>query len=230
MAIDVPTITGVISAVAALGTAAFGLVDTLKTLPNGGVSNIGFGTIRKCLHPVAKAFDAIGEVDPWNTLHANWINGVAEAQQKSVAKSLIHLGLTSKNAPHMARALGIDPTVLSQTAASIATGTALTTQQTNALGRFDTMVGAILDAGYEQADQKYRNFAKLCAALIAVLLAVVAGWLLRTGTTTEYLQSPIFLEAILVGLVSTPLAPVAKDLTSSLQAAANAMNTVKKAG
>ena len=119
MAIDVPTITGVISAVAALGTAAFGLVDTLKTLPNGGVSNIGFGTIRKCLHPVAKAFDAIGEVDPWNTLHANWINGVAEAQQKAVAKSLIHLGLTPKNAPHMARELGIPPDALKTVATKI---------------------------------------------------------------------------------------------------------------
>jgi len=226
----ITNIAAIISAVAALGTAAAGLVDILKTLPGGGVSNIGFGTIRKCLHPVAKAFDAIGEVDPWNTLHANWINGVAEAQQKAVAKSLIHLGLTPKNAPHMARALGIDPAVLSLTAASIANGTALTTQQTNALGRFDTMVGAILDAGYENADQKYRNFAKLCAAGVAVILAVIAGYVLSGDAPGEYFKSSYLIQAVLVGLISTPLAPVAKDLTSSLQAAANAMNTVKKAG
>jgi hypothetical protein len=227
---DIQTITGVISAVAALGTAAAGLVDALKTLPGGGVSHIGFGTIRKCLHPVASAFAAIGEVKPWDTLHANWINGVAEAQQKAVAKSLIHLGLTPKNALHMARALGIPPDALKSVATKIGEGDALLPEDTNVLGRFDTMVGAMLDAGYEKADQKYRNFAKLCAAGIAVILAVAAGYVLSGDALGEYFKSPDLIKAVLVGLVSTPLAPVAKDLTSSLQAAANAMNTVKKAG
>lgn len=215
----ITNITAILSAIAALGTAAAGLVDTLKTLPGGGVSHIGYGTIKKNLRPVATAFAAIGELDPMDTLHANWINGVATDQQKAIAKSLIHLGLTPANAPGMATAMGIAPAALSDAATNIQNGTPLTLQNTNVLGRFDTMVSAILDAGYEKADQKYRNFAKLCAALIAIILAVGTAGLLGV--------SPWL--GILIGLVSTPLAPVAKDLTSSIQAAANAVNTIKKA-
>ncbi len=189
----------------------------MKTLPYGGVSHIGFSIIKAKLKPVVTAFASIGELDPWDTLHANWINGVAEDQQKVIAKSLIHLGLTPGSAPVMAAALGIDSALLTDAATNIQNGTPPTTQNTNALNHFDTMVSAILDAGYEEADQKYRNWAKLSAALIAVILAVFAAILLDF--------SPWL--GLLIGLVSTPLAPVVKDLTSSLQAAANAVNTVK---
>jgi hypothetical protein len=49
------------------------------------------------------------------------------------------------------------------------------------------------------------------------------------GSLGDYLKSSEYITAIVIGLVSTPLAPVAKDLASSLQAAANAVNTVKQA-
>ncbi len=225
MAIDIlstnglTNITGMIAAVAALGTAAAGMVDLLKTLPGGGVSHIGYSIIKLRLKPVAAAFAAIGELHPWDTLHANWINGVASDRQKAIAKSLVHLGLTPANAPGMATAMGIDPAALSAAVANIQKGSALTSQDTNVLGRFDTMVSAILDAGYEKADQKYRNCAKLCAAVIAVLLSL--------GTAHELGETNLWL-AFAVGLVSTPLAPMAKDLTSSIQAAAGAVSSVKK--
>lgn len=214
----ITNITAVLTAIAALGTAAAGLVDTLKTLPYGGVSHIGFRTIKAHLKPVDSAFTAIGHLDPWDTLHANWINGVATDQQKAIAKSLVHLGLTPKNAPGMATATGISPAALGTAATNIFNGTALTQQDTNVLGRFDTMVSAILDAGYEEADQKYRNWSKLIAGGIAVGLAMGAAKILGVDS---WLGIPI-------GLISVPLAPVVKDLTSSIQAAANAVNVVKK--
>jgi len=218
--IGLTNITEIITAIAALGTAASGFVDTLKTLPKGGVSHIGFRTIKARLKPVASAFTAIGELDPWNTLHANWINGVATSQQKAIVKSLVYLGLTPNNAPGLAAALGVDKDGLIGATTSSQTGTPLTAQQTNVLGRFDTMLSALIDAGYEEADQQYRNWSKLYASIIAVVLAVIAA---------AFLGFNLIL-AVLIGLVSTPLAPVAKNLTSSLQAAASAMNAVKKPG
>ena len=214
----ITNITAILTAIAALGTAAAGLVDTLKTLPYGGVSQIGFPTIKFHLRPVNSAFSAIGQLDPWDTLHANWINGVATDQQKAIAKSLVHLGLTPQNAPGMAAALGIPPAALSSAATNIFNCIALSPQDTNVLGRFDTMVSAILDAGYEEADQKYRNWSKLIAAVIAVVMAMIAAKVLGIDPGL----------GIPIGLVSIPLAPVVKDLTSSIQAAANAVNVVKK--
>jgi hypothetical protein len=210
-------ISTVLAAIAALGTAAAGLVDVLKTLPDGGVSHIGFDAIRQALQPLAAAFEAIKLAKPWDTLHANWINGVPSSQQKAVAKSLIHLGLTPDNAAELAASLGIDPAALKQVADNIKAGTPLSQQNLNVLGRFDTMVGAILDAGYERAGQKYRNGAKLAAMVISVILAALAGLLTHFNVA----------EAALIGLVATPLAPVAKDLASSIQAAANAVSVIK---
>src|ERR1019366_7233506 len=97
------------------------------------VSHIGYGIIKRRLKPVAAAFAAVGELHPWDTLHANWINGVETGRQKGIAKSLIQLGLTPANAPGMATAMGIDPDALSAAVANIQKGSALTAQDTNVL-------------------------------------------------------------------------------------------------
>ena len=210
-------ISTVLSALAALGTAAAGLVDVLKALPNGGISHIGFRCIRAALQPVNAALTAMSVADPFDTLHANWINGVPEDEQKAIAKSLIHLGLTPASAPTLADQLGVDKAALASAATNIQNGTPLSQQDLNVLGRFDTVVGAIIDAGYERGDQLYRNAAKLAAMVIAIILAVWAGQLFGFDVW----------KAALVGVVSTPLAPIAKDLASSIQAAANDVSVVK---
>jgi hypothetical protein len=100
----------------------------------------------------------------------------------------------------------------------------------NVLGRFDAVVSAILDLGYERADQLYRNAAKAAAALVAVVLAVAAGALIHnTGAPApadSYFPNHFFV-ALLVGLVSTPLAPVAKDVSTALTAAVRAVGAFK---
>ncbi|WP_394890517.1 hypothetical protein ACG873_03825 [Mesorhizobium sp. AaZ16] len=53
----------VIAATAALGTASFGLVDASKAL-RGGISNVGFGFIRKALQPFQAALKLIDDKDP----------------------------------------------------------------------------------------------------------------------------------------------------------------------
>ena len=219
---------GAIAAIGALGTAASGLVDATKAF-GGGISNVGFRRIEAALKPFSGALKN-AESD-WNaTIRASWINGVPKDDQKSAAKSLIRLGLSSDNVNSMAVAGHVKETDLKAVLDAIESGQALAPAQVNILGRFNGAIDAALDGGFEQADQEYRNASKLCSGVFAVLLAIWGGWLLAPNGVgaSPYLLGPDFWKAILVGIIAVPLAPVAKDLTSSLQAAVTAMKAVSK--
>ncbi len=90
------TVGQMIAAVGALGTGAYGLVDASKSI-FGGPSTRGFAVIKKKLKPFDVALGELGGA-PWETLKANWINGVPKADQKATAKSLIRLCLSAKSA------------------------------------------------------------------------------------------------------------------------------------
>lgn len=229
MNIDLQALLNLIAAAGALGTAAFGLVDASKSVA-GGMSNPGFGYVKKAIENLLPADAAgYGRKQVLETLRANWLNGVAKADQKAAAKSLIRLGLTAGNAARLAAATGINAEQLVNAATSIAKGAALTQQDMNVLGQFEAVLGAILDQAYERGDQFYRNSAKVAAGIVSVILAVTSGALLFQPSTDSpsYLGSADFLRAILIGLVATPLAPMAKDLTTSLSAAAKAVSAAK---
>jgi hypothetical protein len=235
-----PVISHCIAAIGGLGTAAYGLVDASKGVM-GGVSNAGFSFIREAVAPLIGAADGsaekqaptgVGPQDILRTLRANWLNGVAKADQKAIAKSLIRLTITPDNAPRLAARTGVDPKELTAVADRIRAGTPLLPQDVNVLGRFDAIVSALLDEGYERGDQQYRNTSKLAAALVAIVLAVVAGGIIDNVSNSvqamTYLASRDCLVAILVGAIATPLAPVAKDLSSSLAAAVKALSSTKR--
>ncbi|HZQ12851.1 MAG TPA: hypothetical protein VFB31_08590, partial [Pseudolabrys sp.] len=99
----IPNVGDTIAAIAALGTAAYGLVDAMKAF-GGGPSLVGYGRIKSALAPFDPALQALGNA-PWQTLRANWLNGVAKADQKAAAKSLIHLALSPGNATKLAAAV-----------------------------------------------------------------------------------------------------------------------------
>lgn len=236
------TLTNIVNFIAAaggLGTAAFGLVDATKAI-GGGMSNPGFGFVRAAVEPFlsdatndAGAPAAFGKSQVIATLRANWLNGVAKADQKAIAKSLIRLGITPDDARRLARAAGVNPDHLEQVATRIYEGSPLTQQDLNTLGRFDAIVSATLDLGYERADQFYRNSAKIVAGCFAVVLSAIGGGLIFhshkvTGGLSDYLASHEFVLSLLVGAISTPLAPVAKDLSTSLTAAVTAVVAAKR--
>jgi len=84
--IALDTMPQLMTAIGALGTAAFGLVDATKAF-GGGVNHIGFKGIRMTVlsltpsaHPNILAM-----------LQANWFSGADLASQKRLAKSLIEL-------------------------------------------------------------------------------------------------------------------------------------------
>jgi hypothetical protein len=217
-------ILNLIAAAAALGTAAFGLVDASKGFW-GGLSNPGFGYIRKAIEALLAASAAVptafGPKQILETLRANWLNGVSKADQKAVAKSLIRLMLKPETAPAMAAAVGVNADHLTLAAGHVQDNENLTEQDIKVLGTYDVMVSAVLDFGYERADQFYRNCAKIAAAICAVVLAVAAKRIL--DGSFENLPT-----AVVVGLIATPLAPIAKDLSSSLNAAVKAVSAFKR--
>ena len=224
--VSITELVSVVTAAGALGTAAMGLVDASKAF-GGGPSNFGFGYVADALEPFLAPLvnnpPAFSKAQILRTLRANWLNGVAKADQKAKAKSLIHLGLTKGNAQGLANAAGVDAAMLQSLAGKTAAGATVTQEELNVLGQFDTVLSAALDAAYERGDQKYRNAAKFLAMLVSTVMGGVGGWILFPDHTPAHL-----VQALLLGVVATPLAPVAKDLASSLQAAVTAVGTLKR--
>lgn len=219
---SLPTI---IVSVGALGTAAFGLVDALKALPGGGISRAGFGFVRQAILKVTPEVASLKQTglsqdSVLYTLQSQWINGVAAADQLNIAKSLIKLRLTPDTAATLATATGVDAAILAQIAASIQSGTALTTTQSDVYGRFDLLLTTLLDQAYQRAAQRYRNIAKVAAIPVAVALAVTAAYVLP-----NQIDIP---RAILLGLVATPIAPVAKDISSAISTAVQTIQAWKR--
>lgn len=226
LALTAESIGNIIGAVAALGTAAYGLVDAGKAF-GGGISLVGLGPIRAAVGRFV-TLDAAGTDDVSATIKANWLNGVAKAEQKAMAKGLIRLALAAGDQAQvqkLATATNIPVAELTAVATAVNTGAQLTQPQIGVLGQFDTVVSAALDAGYERGDQAYRNASKLAGAVVAVVLAVIGGALISKGA---YWFTREMAVAILVGLVSTPLAPIAKDLSSALVAAVKAVSAAKR--
>jgi hypothetical protein len=219
----------IITAIGGLGTAAFGLVDSTKTLWFGGVNCIGFGKIESVVKTLTPGAPAAGlsQEKILSTLKANWFNGTDLDSQKSIAKSLIKQGLSDKNAADLAKATGVDGTVLQSVAKKISSGTALAQNETDVYSRFDFILTALLDDVYQDADQMYTNWTRGWAMVFAMLLAFVGGWTLKGGAFVGYWWTKEMGEALVAGLLATPLAPIAKNLSSALATAVNAMQSIK---
>lgn len=224
----VSQISDYIAAAAALGTASFALVDASKAIL-GGVSNCGFGYIASAIRKFLPENPEVGDSnnplqldEVLDTLRANWLNGTVLADQKAIAKSLIKLNLNEVNAPRFAKAAGVNENVLIVIASKLASGAQFTDEENDLFGRFDLTLAAILDKGYQRADQSYRNSAKAWSVFVSVALAIAGVFILYEPNPTHIAG------AILLGLAATPIAPIAKDLTSALAAGVKVAQTLRK--
>ncbi|MHA6183605.1 hypothetical protein [Pseudomonas mohnii] len=226
MATLIETLPQCIAAAAGLGTASFALVDATKAW-KGGVSNCGFPQIERVVTLFFTNTEKTDEVSPLGlkqillTLKANWLNGTDLGGQKAIAKSLLKLRLNSDTAAQYATVTKVDSGVLTVIAGKIAIGASLDTPEGDVWARFDLILTAILDQGYERADQIYRNSAKALSVIVAVALAIIGFYSFTQAFETLGL-------AILVGLAATPIAPIAKDLTSALAAGATVAKAFRK--
>jgi hypothetical protein len=208
-----------LAATAGVAAASYGLVDVSKLLW-GGISNAGFGHIKRALSPFEASFSDAGNKSLLKVVRANWLNGVPLSEQKNIAKSLIKVGLSPKSAFKLADAVGLDPPLLRAAVDKVAANNSLDPSDTNTLSRFDALVSAAVDAGFDRADQKYRNSAKGLSSIIAIGLAVIGGAVVHAqGGEIQwgnYFGSQDFLASLLLGATASALAPVAKDLSSRL--------------
>ncbi len=227
----------IITAVGGLGTAAFGLVDSTKVFW-GGVNRIGFKRIKTSVKKLTpKLTVGLSQEQILGTLRGNWYNGTALPDQKAIAKSLIKQGLNPDNAEELALLAGLDKVVLGSVATKIKAGTGLLPAESDVYSRFDFVLTAMLDEAYQIADQAYTNWTRVWALFFAVVLAFVGGAILHENTMAHaaanvakeaYLGSLDMKIALVAGLLATPLAPIAKDLSSALAAAVNTMQVIRK--
>jgi hypothetical protein len=221
----------IISAIGGLGAAAFGVLEALKPFFSF-INRIGFGgiqsTVARLTPPESggSPLNALPGAQVLKTIEANWVNGRDLTSQKAIAKSLIKLHLSAGNAAQVATAANVDPGHLTAIAQSTASGAALTSEQSDAWSRFDLIITAMLDECYQCADQIYRNWMRALAAGIALVLAIAGGYMLDGGWAHFWTARDLGL-ATLVGLLATPLAPIAKDLSTALATAVNTMQAVK---
>jgi hypothetical protein len=216
---DLPLI---LSAIAAIGTASFGLMDATKAI-KGGISNWGYGFINEALKPVEPILQGLG-LAAKDLPKANWINGVPKADQKMAIREMISLGLTESNARNLdASLIAVDPTELATAAGKARRGEMLTEPELAVVARFNAMIDLHLDAAFERADQRFRNASRLGAAVLAVFLSQAAAFTVLEGSDLERV-----VVGLVVGLVAVPLAPVAKDVTSAITTAVAAFKSVRK--
>jgi len=220
-----------ITAAGALGTAAYAVVDSSKAV-RGGVSNHGFDHIvkvTKTLWPMHSTLpDPLGRASAVETLRATWLNGAPLADQKAIAKTLVKLCLNADTASHFAEVTGVNPKILTSVATKLSTGEKMEQPETDVFGRFDLVLTAYLDKGYHRADQSYRNKTKAWSMVVSVILAFLGGWVVKGEAFVKYFWTIDMGKALLTGLLATPLAPVAKDLSSALSAGVKAVQLARK--
>jgi hypothetical protein len=229
-------LTQIITAIGGLGTAAFGLVEVAKPV-FGFINCMGLKHINDTVTALTPDQTGAGmQASPPNalprsnvlaTIKANWVNGTDLGSQKAIAKSLIKLQLSSGNAAALAAKTNVDAAVLTSVAQKMAAGTALLQTESDVYARFDLIVTALLDEAYQLSDQVYRNGTRTLAAMVAVLLALSGGWSLVGNGFWSITSQELWL-SLLAGLLATPLAPIAKDLSTALATAVNTMQAVRK--
>jgi hypothetical protein len=223
--ISLPDVGAALAGLSALSAAGFGVLDSSKAFW-GGCSNIGAGHIKAALTPFESPLaNALGANGWWPVVRANWVAGVAKADQKAKTQALIKLGLNSASADAVAKATHVDAAALKVAIANLEKGKPSTDADLNVLGRMSATIDVLLDAAYEAADQQYRNSCRVLAGLVCLALAWVA-YLVWPATAEN--PRPNGWIVFGVGVLAVPLAPVAKDLTGALSAAMNALKAARK--
>lgn len=218
---EINSLTDVVVATGALGTAAFGIVEGLKPWQAGraSIGLAGFGQLRLNLGPL------------WDTLSVAFgpnfelmLQGLYRGDRAELERTLrqgVRIGLTAKNAEDMAEILHtIDGAELKKAAAAIEAGKALPDNLKNVVGRFELAADARVDSALSLAQARYVGGQKVTAMVVALAIAIIAGIWLSPGD--DYTCDSL-VQSLVVGLAAVPLAPVAKDVATALQSAAQAL-------
>jgi hypothetical protein len=241
-----------IAAVGALGVAAFGAVEAIgKTLfvfplPGtrhmAGLPYVGFGKVRALTVKVGPALKAAYGADYEKTLLQQYRAGRGKGQgpetirqgvrlglpflgQEAAAKVIADIwGMPHASAVLLAAALIQSPAQPPPADAKAPTDEALKEAQALA-ARFATALDTRVQAAFDSAEEVYETRAQFWAAIVALGLSLGYEAIQPGVKTLETWVLPV-----IVGLVAVPLAPAAKDLSSSLSDALGALGKLRGAG
>ncbi len=217
---DLNSLSTAIGAAAALGTACFGIVEGLKWTPLGEAgfaqlkAFLGEGLLRALAVAYGPGYEAL--------LRAQYRQDWARSPLAKTLRQGVRIGLTPENAAAIAHFLGsISPEALLQVAQKLKScETPLGDQDRATIGRMELAADVRIDAALARAQDLYLGTVRLLAAVVAVVLAELAAAL---GSTPGQFLADGWLKGLLVGTLAVPLAPIANDLVSALQAATKAL-------
>ncbi len=255
--LDWGNIGALISAVGALGFAAFGVVEalgkaltisfTLRSPTDGsrvrlalravrlGLPYVGFGAVRLMVRRLEPALECAYGSDFLELIAQQYRADRSKGRAPDMIREGVKLGLPFlgvekaagvidsvwkmdlKLAMALAQALMADQPPSTRGAPPAAPAPEVQAAQLLA-GRFATALDERVTAAFMLAEQQYEAYAKMWAAVASVVLALAFN--LGLGEPLSWL------DAFLVGVVAVPLAPVAKDLSSSLQNALTAFKSI----
>ena len=201
-----------IIAVGALGTAAFGIVEASKWI--GFVGEAGFGSARRILGRLTETLEVA-----YGPAYDEVLRAQYRGNQRELARTLrqgARVGLNAQNASQVAAFLGsIDGAALAAAVAAAERNGDLTPTERGVIGRYELAADARIDAALALAQARYVGVARMLSSLVAVVIALGVGYAMDVAPGTS----------ILVGIAAVPLAPIAKDVASGIQAASKAMRS-----
>jgi hypothetical protein len=201
-----------IAGAGALGTACFGIVEGLKWTPLG---EVGYGQISKFLgEPLSDALRIAYGPQFENMLRAQYRQDSSQAGLAKTLRQGVRIGLTTANAGAIAVFLGtVTPDALTAAAQNVAAGADLSAESRAAIGRFELAVDARIDAALSNANDVYVGGIRCTAGILALGIAQLIAWM----------QASDWKNALILGLVAVPFAPIANDLLRAVQAATKAL-------
>ena len=206
------TISDLVLATGALGTAAFGIVEASKWIP--AVGEFGLRQGLKRLGPLMHTLRVAYGPD-----YLPLLRGQYRGDQKDLVRTLrqgMRVGLTRENAGEIAQYLGaLDAERFVAAAVAVQSGNELTAEQRNLIGRYELAADARVDAAMAVAQANYGGMARSLASVVSLGIAIIAAQTLE--------PKPDFVTAVLIGVAAVPLAPIAKDLAAGLAAASKAL-------
>lgn len=235
------SLTTLVVAAGALGTAAFGIVDGMKWL--AWLGEAGFSHIRRLVHSgFAVALEKAYGSDFERLLRAQYRNRDSKDEILRTLRQGIRLGLTADTAAELAKVVGVvsaeqlrDVAESLHSADQSEDGVRMKDAHRGLLGRFELAADTRIDAALALADDTYRASIRVWAGVVAVVLAEAtalalvgapdAAWTIAGAPTRA--GQPQWLLALIIGVIAVPMAPIAKDVASGIAAAARALGSRK---
>jgi len=204
-------LTNAILATGALGSAAFGVVEALKFTPLG---NAGFsvaiqelGSLRECLR--------VAYGDHYESLLRGQYRSEDRELLSRTLRQGVRIGATEQNSGTVTQFLGsLDKEQFASALRAAESGKAMSSELRNVLGRFELAADARIDSALTLARMRYIDSTRLTASVVAVALSLGIGYNMPDVTMVQ---------TFIVGLAAVPLAPIAKDVASAIQAAGKAL-------